>query len=292
MRNQDPKAFPNRKDRGAKVEGFGNPESRSGSTARPDSGVVPPVDPVPDAGTAKPDGGHRKRRRIYNQPLSEPERALAKDAQQQARQLKREHRALYTADPRHFRKIVRLAQSAVFRQKPGPKPDRKAARRIAHAARRRARGAKWPELYERSLPGWRQLNPVTRNDAEDGFRRKVNKYLQSHRRLHKADFFGNATLSSTWRSGMVRSAVVPPDERFPCPCCCHLTLDEPPPGTYLICDVCGWEDDPVQFDDIDYEVGANRVSLRQAREFYRSIGMSSPERLQKKQLSDPGRLPQ
>jgi hypothetical protein len=63
-------------------------------------------------------------------------------------------------------------------------------------------------------------------------------------------------------------------------------------GTYLICDVCGWEDDPVQFDGIDYEGAANRVSLRQAREFYRSIGMSSPERLQKKQLSDPGRLPQ
>jgi hypothetical protein len=46
-----------------------------------------------------------------------------------------------------------------------------------------ARGTKWEELYERFLPGWRELNSVTRNDAEDGFRRKVNKYLQSHRRL-------------------------------------------------------------------------------------------------------------
>jgi hypothetical protein len=26
---------------------------------------------------------------------------------------------------------------------------------------------------------------VTRSDADDGFRRKVNKYLQSHRRLRK-----------------------------------------------------------------------------------------------------------
>jgi hypothetical protein len=148
---------------------------------------VPPVDPVPDAGVAKPGGGERKRRKRFTQLLSEPERELAKDAAAQARQLKRKHRALYTADPRRFRKIVRLAQSAVFRQKPGLKPDRKAARRIAHAARRRTRGAKWPELYERFLPGWRELNLVTRNDAEDGFRRKVNKYLQSHRRLRRAD---------------------------------------------------------------------------------------------------------
>jgi hypothetical protein len=163
-----------------KVEGFGKPSPAS----RRDTGAAPPGDPVPDAGAVKPDGGHRKRDGRLTQPLTEPERALAKNAAEQARQPKREHRALYTSDPRRFRKIVRLAQSVVFRQKPGPKPDRNAARRITHAARRRTRGAKWPELYERFLPGWRELNPV-RNDAEDGFRRKVNKYLQSHRRLRK-----------------------------------------------------------------------------------------------------------
>ena len=38
-------------------------------------------------------------------------------------------------------------------------------------------------------------------------------------------------------------------------------------------------------EDIDYYGGANRVSLRQAREFYSKIGMSSPERLQRKQLN-------
>jgi hypothetical protein len=90
---------------------------------------------------------------------------------------------------------------------------------------------------------------------------------------------------------MVESAVVPADKRFPCPRCGHLTFDEPPPGTWLICGVCEWEDDPLQFEDIHYEGGANGVSLREAREFYRSIGMSSPERLRRKRLSDPGRLP-
>ena len=97
-----------------KSEGFGKLESKSGSTARPDPGAVPPVDPVPDAGVAKPGGGERKGRKRFTQPLSEPERALAKDAAEQARQLKRKHRALYTADPRRCCKIVRLAQSAVF----------------------------------------------------------------------------------------------------------------------------------------------------------------------------------
>ena len=91
---------------------------------------------------------------------------------------------------------------------------------------------------------------------------------------------------------MVRSAVVQPGEQFACPCCGRLTLDEPPPGTWLICGVCGWEDDPVQFADIDYEGGANQVSLRQARDFYRTIGISSPERLRRKQLRGLGRLPE
>lgn len=55
------------------------------------------------------------------------------------------------------------------------------------------------------------------------------------------------------------------DTRFPCPCCGNLTLEEAPPGTYLICELCHWEDDPVQFDDPDYRGGANHESLNEAR---------------------------
>jgi Cysteine-rich CPCC len=58
--------------------------------------------------------------------------------------------------------------------------------------------------------------------------------------------------------------------RYDCPCCDRPTLSEPPPGTYEICDVCGWEDDSVQFGDPDYEGGANRESLRQARAAFRA----------------------
>ena len=63
-------------------------------------------------------------------------------------------------------------------------------------------------------------------------------------------------------------------ERYPCPCCGYLTLGEKPPGTFLICDVCGWEDDRVQYRDPCYEGGANRVSLKEARLNFSTFGAS------------------
>jgi hypothetical protein len=65
--------------------------------------------------------------------------------------------------------------------------------------------------------------------------------------------------------------------RYPCPCCGFLTLAEPPPGTYVICEVCFWEDDQIQFQDPEYEGGANAVSLRQARANFRDFGASEPQ---------------
>ncbi|MEH6449970.1 MAG: CPCC family cysteine-rich protein [Oleispira sp.] len=53
--------------------------------------------------------------------------------------------------------------------------------------------------------------------------------------------------------------------KFACPCCGYKTLDEPATGTYDICELCGWEDDPVQSGDPDYEGGANGICLREAQ---------------------------
>jgi hypothetical protein len=61
-----------------------------------------------------------------------------------------------------------------------------------------------------------------------------------------------------------------------CPCCGQQTLDEEPPGTFQICEICDWEDDPVQFADPDFEGGANIRSLNQARS---SFGKSNPTSL-------------
>ena len=48
-----------------------------------------------------------------------------------------------------------------------------------------------------------------------------------------------------------------------CPVCGKAHVDE-----YDICEVCNWENDPVQLVNPDLAVGANRMSLNQAREAY------------------------
>jgi len=67
--------------------------------------------------------------------------------------------------------------------------------------------------------------------------------------------------------------------RYPCPCCGYLTLGEKPTGTYLICEVCFWEDDPVQYRDPCYEGGANRASLKEAQLNFSTFGASEKRRL-------------
>ena len=61
-------------------------------------------------------------------------------------------------------------------------------------------------------------------------------------------------------------------ERFKCPCCGYLTYTREPSGTYDICPVCYWEDDPVQLEDENFEGGANKVSLVQARKNFEEFG--------------------
>ena len=36
-------------------------------------------------------------------------------------------------------------------------------------------------------------------------------------------------------------------KRHLCPCCGYLTLEDTSPGSHLICPICFWEDDPLQF---------------------------------------------
>ncbi|MCH1429136.1 MAG: hypothetical protein L7U87_00085 [Chlamydiales bacterium] len=66
---------------------------------------------------------------------------------------------------------------------------------------------------------------------------------------------------------------------FSCPCCGYLTLSDEAPGSYEICEVCGWEDDILQYQEIDYKGGANTMSLREARENYKEFGAKSKEAL-------------
>lgn len=63
-------------------------------------------------------------------------------------------------------------------------------------------------------------------------------------------------------------------ELFTCQCCGYKTLTEGTRDSYEICKVCFWEDDFVQNEDPDFEVGANNVSLRQAQRNFILFGVS------------------
>ena len=67
------------------------------------------------------------------------------------------------------------------------------------------------------------------------------------------------------------------DDGYPCACCGFLTMSEASHGTFEICPVCYWEDDELQFNNIDYRGGANEESLRQARINFAEFGASSKE---------------
>ena len=49
-------------------------------------------------------------------------------------------------------------------------------------------------------------------------------------------------------------------KKNPCPVCGRMILQE-----YDICDVCGWENDPVQLANPTLSGGANHESLQEAR---------------------------
>jgi hypothetical protein len=53
-----------------------------------------------------------------------------------------------------------------------------------------------------------------------------------------------------------------------------MTLPEV--GAWEICEVCNWEDDPVQREDPNLAGGANEPSLKQARSFWRLTARPLP----------------
>ncbi|KAA3612820.1 MAG: hypothetical protein DWQ01_03720 [Planctomycetota bacterium] len=62
---------------------------------------------------------------------------------------------------------------------------------------------------------------------------------------------------------------------FTCPCCGYKTLEEPP-GSFLLCGVCFWEDDSIQLLDPAYRGGANTPSLMECQANFQRIGACEP----------------
>ncbi|WP_041018825.1 CPCC family cysteine-rich protein [Criblamydia sequanensis] len=81
------------------------------------------------------------------------------------------------------------------------------------------------------------------------------------------------------------------DQLFACPCCGYLTLSDPPPGTFEICDVCRWEDDDFQFNHPNYEGGANEESLNKAKINFLKFGASSESKIKNAREPLPNEIP-
>jgi hypothetical protein len=159
-----------------------SPGQKSGSNGlgrRDASGKANAANHRGDPGACYSDGA------ILQHPQAS-EAVLYQDALQSAATLKQKHAAFYAADPKGFSRIVRKANAAALRRKPGPAPDP----RIMQAAVEHAGGgAKWPDLYPKYIVGYgklKELSPATCDDAEAGFRRKVYDYEQRDPRLKAA----------------------------------------------------------------------------------------------------------
>ncbi len=57
------------------------------------------------------------------------------------------------------------------------------------------------------------------------------------------------------------------DSEIKCPVCGKYTFEAW--GDFDVCEVCNWENDPIQYYKPDYPGGANHMSLNEARQAYR-----------------------
>ncbi|WP_334748438.1 CPCC family cysteine-rich protein [Phytobacter diazotrophicus] len=101
--------------------------------------------------------------------------------------------------------------------------------------------------------------------------------IQSHAIADAPDIFcmelairrADGKISTTRDSGKMKE-----NKHSTCLCCGKRTLEER--GSYEICAVCGWEDDPVQSADPDFAGGANSLSLHACRLAWAAVQRNKP----------------
>jgi hypothetical protein len=66
-------------------------------------------------------------------------------------------------------------------------------------------------------------------------------------------------------------------KRLTCPCCENFTVESRDEIIVDICEVCFWQYDVVAHKKPDWNIGANHISLNQAKENYKRIGVCKGE---------------
>jgi len=80
------------------------------------------------------------------------------------------------------------------------------------------------------------------------------------------------------------------ENKYKCPCCGYLTFSKQTDNTFQICPVCYWEDDGIQLYDTDYDGGANKVSLNQARINFKKYGASEEAFIEYVRMPEDGEI--
>jgi methionyl-tRNA synthetase len=76
-------------------------------------------------------------------------------------------------------------------------------------------------------------------------------------------------------------------EKYSCLCCGYKTFIEKPEGNYDICEVCFWENDPIQLDNPNYKGGANKVSLKEGQKNFLKFGACEKEMIKNVRITNP-----
>lgn len=108
------------------------------------------------------------------------------------------------------------------------------------------------------FPSDPRYQPVLLHQMKRKLRGVTNTYLSAY-------MYGNMNMSVDISGQM--------SKLLACPVCEYQSL--PILGNWDVCRVCGWKSDPVQEAVPDESVGANGVSLNQARENFARIGLSA-----------------
>lgn len=78
-------------------------------------------------------------------------------------------------------------------------------------------------------------------------------------------------------------------KKYQCPCCRYYTFEsdfgDGPLFDY--CEVCGWQYDPVAHDKPDALIGANHITLNEARENYKKFGASKKSFIETNRVRKP-----